>query len=353
MSAEVRAIAAAGPGPQPETLRRAYLELLKLCLCDLTGAATREVRWTEDKRWFSRELTGDAQFAGRTEGKDFPLDGLTMVGLRRLDALQASVEAIVRDDIDGDLIEAGVWRGGASILTRATLDSLGASERVLWLADSFEGFAPPDQAELEADRTLETDFKGVDYFAPGLGAVQSYFARFGLDRGVKFAPGFFEDTLRHFRGKRWALIRVDADTFKATKLALEALYPGLAPGGYVVLDDYFHPWLPQCRQAVDEFRAEHGITQPVEQIDWNGGRWRRADETLQPESSELSGLERIVASPTAEAKPPPRIPTDRELQLGDELAETRARMYELESQLEHLRRFPLARIRCWARRRLG
>jgi hypothetical protein len=62
----------------------------------------------------------------------------------------------------------------------------------------------------------------------------------------------------------------DADTYAATRLALEALYPGLAEGGYLVLDDYHHPWLSQCRKAVDEFRAEHGIIEPIHQIDWNG-----------------------------------------------------------------------------------
>jgi hypothetical protein len=345
MTVEARPIAAAGPGPQPEALRLAYLDLLKLTLCDLAGATTREVRWTDDKRWFSRELTGDAQLAGRAEGKDFSLDGLTMVGLRRLDALQANVESVVEDQIEGDLIEAGVWRGGASIFIRATLDSLGASERTLWLADSFEGFPPPDRADLEADRILETDFEGVDFLAPGLGTVQSYFSRFGLERGVRFVPGFFEHTLQHFRGKRWALIRIDADTYKATRLALDALYPGLSAGGYIVLDDYFHPWLPQCRKAVDDFRDEHRIAERVEQVDWNGGYWRRASEP--PQAEPPAGLGQIVASTQAERRPPPRVPTDRELQLSDELAQSRARIAELEARVARLTASPRAAIRAW------
>jgi Macrocin-O-methyltransferase (TylF) len=133
-----RPIAALPPRPGTEELRAAYLSLLKLSLCDLTSVTTREVRWTGDRRPFTRELTDEDQLSGRALGKDWALDGMTMIGLRRLDDLQACVESVVEDGIEGDLIEAGVWRGGASILVRATLDSLGATDRTLWLADSFE-----------------------------------------------------------------------------------------------------------------------------------------------------------------------------------------------------------------------
>jgi hypothetical protein len=135
-----RPVRAAGPGPAHEALRGAYLDLLKLCLCDVTGASTRQVLWTGDKRVFSRELVGEEQLDWRTNGKDWPLDGLTMVGLKQLDDLQACVESVVRDGVSGDLIEAGAWRGGTSSLVRATLDTLGAGDRTLWVADSFAEF---------------------------------------------------------------------------------------------------------------------------------------------------------------------------------------------------------------------
>jgi O-methyltransferase len=351
VSTSPRRIEAAGPGQESEARRRAYLDLLKLCLCDLAGASTSEVRWTGDKRWFTRQLTGAEQFAGRAEGKDLALNGLTMIGLRRLDDLQECVESVVRDGIEGDLIEAGVWRGGASILVRATLDSLGATDRCLWLADSFEGFPPPEQNGVAADRALESDLSGVDFYAPGAGTVRSYFARFGLDRGIRFVPGFFEDTLAHLSGRPWSLIRVDADTYKATKLALEALYPALAMGGYVVLDDYFHPWLPECRRAVDDFRAERGIEEPIHQIDWNGGRWRRESEPAPLPEPDEHELKAIAATAPGSVKPAPRIPTDRELELGDELERTRARIQALEARVDQLTDTPFAGTRAWVRRK--
>jgi O-methyltransferase len=338
--ASARSIRAAGPGPDPEALRVAYLDLLKLCLCDVAGAGTRQVTWTGDKRVFSRELVGEEQLDWRTEGKDWPLDGLTMIGLKRLDDLQACVESVIRDGIPGDLIEAGAWRGGASILIRATLDTLGAVDRTLWVADSFEGFPVPEEEGVRADLELESDMSRIDFLAPTLETVRGYFARFGCDRGVRFLPGFFEDTMSDLRGRRWSLLRLDADTHKATKLLLECLYPGLAAGGCVIVDDYFHPFLPEsCRKAVDEFRREHGVNEPIEQIDWNGARWRREaepperpDEVLDTPDGEPNHRARRLAA----TRPRSPIPTARELELTDAVAALESRLHALEAQLETL-----------------
>ena len=82
---------------------------------------------------------------------------------------------------------------------------------------------------------------------------------------MRFVPGFFEATLPPLAGGQWAIVRLDADTYAPTRQALRCLYPGLAPGGYLILDDYGS--FPGCREAVDEFRAEHGITEPIEKVD--------------------------------------------------------------------------------------
>ena len=257
--ADAREPRAAGPGADAEALRRAYLDLLKLCLCDLAGTSTISVGALPDGTVMSRELRGEARKM-RTAGLDWPLQGMTMVGLDRLDDLQRCVESVVADGVEGDLIEAGAWRGGASMLMRATLDSLGDA-RTVYVADSFEGFP--------ADDSLDA----YDFLAAPLEEVQESFARLGLEDGVRFIPGFFEATLPRLADGRWAIVRLDADTYAPTRLALRSLYPGLAPGGYLVLDDYGS--FPGCRRAVEEFRAEHGITEPIEKIDPTGVRWRR------------------------------------------------------------------------------
>lgn len=345
---------ATGPAPDVDALRSAYLDLLKLSLCDLAGAGTRTVSWTGDRRVFSRELTGADQLEWRIAGRDWPLNALTMVGLRRLDDLQACIESVVGDGVDGDVIEAGTWRGGASILIRATLDALGARDRTVWVADSFQGFPVPEAAGVAEDRDLETDMSGLAYLAPSLEEVQGYFGRFGVDHGVRFLPGFFEETMAQLRGRRWSIVRLDADTYKATQLTLEALYPGLSVGGYVISDDY--AFLPACRRAVDEFRDRHGITEPIEQIDYNSVRWRREHsgaEAVPADAAADGGRDvaagsapRAVANHTVQ-----RIPSDRELELQDELAALEARLQTVQAEIESLRSSPRAGPAAWWGRR--
>src|SRR5438552_8782686 len=96
------------PRPDVESLRQAYLDLLKLCLCDLAGTRTTSVTRTFEGDVMSRELAGE-QLRFRTAGMDWPLHGLTMVGLTRLDDLQGCVESVVRDRGEGELIGAGTW----------------------------------------------------------------------------------------------------------------------------------------------------------------------------------------------------------------------------------------------------
>ena len=187
--AAARAARAIGPRPEPEALRTAYLELLKLCLCDLEGSTTVSVGRTRDGLVMSRELEGD-QLKLRSASMDWPLQGLTMIGLSRLDDLQRCVEAVVRERVDGDLIEAGAWRGGAAILMRATLDSLAGDPREVWVADSFQGFPPGGERDFPPERELD-DLGVFDFLAVPLEEVEANFARFGLERGVRFVPGFF------------------------------------------------------------------------------------------------------------------------------------------------------------------
>jgi len=60
----------------------------------------------------------------RSEGRDWPADAETMIGLKRLDHLQYCVTSVISDGVAGDLLEAGVWRGGACIFMRGVLTSI-------------------------------------------------------------------------------------------------------------------------------------------------------------------------------------------------------------------------------------
>ncbi len=315
-------------------MRRAYLGLLKLCLCDLAGAGTTAVEGLPHGVVASHELGLD-ELELRAEGRDWPLHALTMTGLARLDDLQACVEAVISDGIAGDLIETGSWRGGSSILMRATLDALGADDRTVWVADSFNGFPVfRPGAPLAYEQTMGPWFSPFDYLAVPLEEVRGYFARFGLETGVRFVPGFFEETLPGLTGERWSLVRLDGDTYDATLLGLRCLYPGLAVGGYLIIDDYGA--LDECAAAVDQFRSEHGLGEPIEAIDWTGARWRKEREVAIPAPSPAAGG---AAPPIGAARPADRrVPSLAELELHERIAGLEAELREHQRQLDELRR---------------
>jgi hypothetical protein len=343
-----RAPHARGPHPDAESLRLAYLDLLKLTLCDLAGTRTSSVTRTFEGDVMSRELEGE-QLRFRTAGMDWPLHGLTMVGLARLDDLQRCVEQVVRDRVEGDLIEAGTWRGGAAMLMRATLDSLGEGGRTVWVADSFQGFpeAPPPEGD---GYNLDVDLSAVDYLAVPLKEVRESFARLGLDRGVEFVPGFFEETLPALGDRRWAMVRLDGDTYDATRLSLEALYPGLAAGGYLVVDDYLQ--IDPCREAADAFRREHAITEPIEPIDWSGARWRKESAPTPSAAPGERPASNGAASRAVERKPVQRVPAIEEVELRHELERMRQRLAAAEAEIERTGRSPLRRVVGGIRRRV-
>jgi hypothetical protein len=194
-----------------------------------------------------------------------------MIGLKRLDNLQHCVERVLNDGIPGDLIETGVWRGGACILMRAILRAYGDRTRKVWLADSFAGLPPPDPGKYPADAgdLLHT----YDVLAVSRETVANNFAAYGLlDEQVCFLQGWFKDTLPDAPIRQLAVMRLDGDMYESTIQALEALYDRLSPGGFVIIDDYF---LEPCAQAVQDFRSRHGIADPIHDIDGQGRYWRR------------------------------------------------------------------------------
>lgn len=192
----------------------------------------------------------------------------TMIGRARLDSLQSMVETVVAEGVPGDFLEAGVWRGGASIFMRALLDLLGDKTRTVYVADSFQGLPPP---QLSQDENLNFHLDAT--LAVDLEVVKSHFARFGLlDERTKFLRGWFEDTLAAPDPKQLAILRADGDLYKSTIDILDNLYHRVAPGGFVIIDDYGA--IPACRLAVEDFRRAHGIDNPISTIDWTGAYWR-------------------------------------------------------------------------------
>ena len=209
--------------------------------------------------------------ASRDIGADWPLFGFTMTGRRRLDVLHKCIDDILEKDIPGDLMETGVWRGGSVIFMRALLSARNDDKRVVWCADSFEGMPAPKDPDIAISGTA--DFSDREYLNVSLEQVQKNFARFGLlDDKVRFLKGWFGETLPTAPIKQLSLLRLDGDLYESTRDALVNLYHKVSPGGYIIVDDY-RSW-SGCRAAVDEFRKQHGISEPMEEIDAHAVMWR-------------------------------------------------------------------------------
>jgi O-methyltransferase len=260
----------------------------------LTGAAHEESAWRtlgaeawapglgQWERWFKQRLDRALTRRGwvlarrlpyvaedRRLGRDWPLVGYTMIGRLRLEQLQGCVETVLREGVAGDLMETGVWRGGACMWMKALLAAAGDNTRQVWLADSFAGLPAP------APGSSEWDVSDNPYLTVSAKEVSANFARFGLwDERVQLLEGWFADTLPIAPVERLAVLRLDGDLHDSTRVALDALYDKVSLGGFVIIDDY-HCWAG-CRQAVDTFRAERGLGDAMEEIDGTGVWWRKS-----------------------------------------------------------------------------
>jgi O-methyltransferase len=209
----------------------------------------------------------------RNLGLDYPASAETMIGMQRLASLQRCVETVLAEKIPGDLIECGVWRGGACILMRAVLAAYGDESRCVWVADSFAGVPPPDPENYIADKNLRLDLL-ADVLGVPESSVKGNFKRYGLlDDRVRFLVGWFKDTLRTAPIDNLSVMRLDGDLYESTIQALNSLYPRLSRHGFCIIDDYHA--IGACRQAVTEYRESHGIAAEITEIDGTGIFWRK------------------------------------------------------------------------------
>jgi len=210
----------------------------------------------------------------RMEGRIWPVVAHTMIGLKRLDNLEFCIEQVITNGVPGDLIETGVWRGGATIFMRAVLKTYGVTDRCVWVADSFKGLPAPDTGKYPYD--VGDTLHEARELAVSLEDVKANFERYGLlDDQVRFLKGWFRDTLPVAPIERLAVLRLDGDMYESTMDTLVNLYPKLSEGGYAIVDDYGA--IPACRQAVHDYRSANRITEKIRNIDWTGAFWQKGN----------------------------------------------------------------------------
>ncbi len=278
-----------------EALSNSYLKLLRDHLTDIDNAGKWQltpyapgqgnfikrfllnslINFLAKKRFkiISDRPVTDKDVENRHNGIGWPLNGYTMIGTKRMDNIRYCLEKILEDKIEGDCIETGVWRGGATIYMKAILKIYGIEDKNVWVADSFQGLPKPDAEKYPDDEG--DDLYTVEQLRISKEDVQNNFKNFGLlDNKVKFLKGWFKDTLPNAPMEKLSLIRLDGDMYESTMDGLVNLYPKLSPGGYIIIDDYGA--IPACAKAVHDYREKHGITEEIVEIDWSGRYWRKS-----------------------------------------------------------------------------
>jgi O-methyltransferase len=261
LAAIQRQLGGGGGGRDNAALRNRYLDVLE---ASLVGLLSEDSNMSP---WGGQAFDPDRRFWGR----DWPASAQTMIGVSRMRNIRALVEQALADGVPGDFLEAGVWRGGACIYMRGILDAYGVADRKVWVADSFAGLPKPDEKRYPADRN-DPHHTFTDLVV-SLEDVKRSFERYGLlDDQVAFLPGWFKDTLPGAPIARLAVLRLDGDMYGSTMETLEALYPRVAPGGYVIVDDYI---LKPCAKAVDDYRRRFGIREALVDVDGAAVFWRK------------------------------------------------------------------------------
>lgn len=244
------------------------LELLKRALTDTISRETKQ-------RFLDASIADDEiesilysyMDANAQDGRVQPLDAETMIGIPRLSNIQYCIEKVIENKVDGDLIETGVWRGGATIFMAACLKEMN-SDRNVYVADSFRGLPRPER-KYRADRKDRHHTK--KFLKVNLETVKNNFRKYGLlNSNIHFIEGFFSESLKEVPFEKLSILRLDGDMYSSTWQVLTSLYSKLSVGGFCIIDDYH---LPACKKAVDDFRTQNNIDDEIVRVDWTGIYW--------------------------------------------------------------------------------
>ncbi|MDB2324241.1 TIGR04372 family glycosyltransferase [Alphaproteobacteria bacterium] len=247
-------------------LANAALEGAHLSLHDVK--ALSKPKSNEIEKQYLANLNGQWTFNDPTE---FLTTGrLSMLGICGLQSIVDSVHSILDEDVPGDLVECGVWRGGSTILMRGLLHVRGDENRKVWVCDSFEGL-PTVDFESES-KLFGTD---LEWASVSEDDVKRNFSRFGLlDDRVEFVKGWFAETLSKAPIKSISVLRLDGDYYSSTMDILVALYDRVSNGGYVIVDDYNS--VATCKQAISAYFHERDLPMPkMQRVDKHCVFWRK------------------------------------------------------------------------------
>lgn len=200
----------------------------------------------------------------------------TMVSIPNLYSLYKSVRYVVENNLSGDFVECGVWRGGCSMMMALTLKELNDTSRKIYLYDTFEGMTAPtandkdifSKSAVDLLKSKKTTDRNSVWCYSELDEVKKNMMGTGYPTSnMIFIKGKVEETLlHHLPPNNLSILRLDTDWYESTKIELELLFPKLVKNGILIIDDYGH-W-KGARKAVDEYFKEKKITSFLHRVDY-------------------------------------------------------------------------------------
>jgi O-methyltransferase len=200
----------------------------------------------------------------------------TMTSPERLVAFTRAIDYVIKNNIAGDVVECGVWKGGSIMAALQTLVYQQITNKNIYLYDTFEGMSEPTNEDKSFDgraaqmQLNEADkLKSIVWCYSTLDEVQANIAKIDYPlANIHFVQGKVEDTIPATMPEKIAILRLDTDWYASTKHELVHLFPRLVRGGILIIDDYGH-W-EGCRKAVDEYFEAQNISIFLSRIDYTG-----------------------------------------------------------------------------------
>lgn len=202
----------------------------------------------------------------------------TMTSIPRLVNTLKSCRYAVENNIPGDFVECGVWRGGNGILAKKIFERLGSDKKV-WMFDTFQGMTAPTSEDIAAKTQVAAEGQFLQsqkasfnkWCYASLEDVRKNFTDSGINMdSIKFIKGDVCETLQDSQNvpTEISVLRLDTDWYASTKAELEVLYPKLSDRGVLLIDDYGH-W-EGARKAVDEYFSSANYKPLFNVVDYTG-----------------------------------------------------------------------------------
>jgi O-methyltransferase len=198
----------------------------------------------------------------------------TMTSPGNILALINSIKYVIQNNIQGEIVECGVWNGGSMMAAAQTLLALNNIKRKLYLYDTFDDFSTPEEMDISYDGIHGSEVlkklssNGNIWRAPDENTVKNNLRQTGYpEELILFIKGKVENTIPETIPEKIALLRLDTDWYASTKHELEWLFPRLSKGGVLIIDDYGY-W-KGCKKAVDEYFKDHKIGTSLVDIDFS------------------------------------------------------------------------------------